>query len=251
MSASFEYKIVKPDPGLSDFVESFWMLVNTIEKEQEVVILPDGRIDLFFSFSAKEPFHISLAGLANEPSKSSIASGSVMFAVSLKLLAVEYILNMPITAFENKVQLLPQDFWGITTDDLNDFDSFCRKVSDKIFSFLKEPVDTRKQKLFELVYASDGAIPVKQLAETIGWSSRQINRYFNQWFGMSLKAYCTILRYRASFTNIKQGNIFPENYFSDQAHFIKEIKKYSGVTPKELSRNQNDRFIQFSTLPKK
>lgn len=78
-----------------------------------------------------------------------------------------------------------------------------------------------------------------------------MNRYFNQTFGLSLKAYCNILRFRASIEHIKQGKLFPELNFSDQAHFIKEVKKLSGVVPKELSKNENDRFIQLSTLTKK
>jgi AraC-like DNA-binding protein len=40
-----------------------------------------------------------------------------------------------------------------------------------------------------------------------------------------------------------------EDYF-DQAHFIKEIKKYTGTTPKELHKNENVRFLQLSTVGK-
>jgi len=39
--------------------------------------------------------------------------------------------------------------------------------------------------------------------------------------------------------------------FADQAHFIKEVKKLAGLILKELSRNKDDRFIQFLTLPLK
>jgi AraC-like DNA-binding protein len=89
---------------------------------------------------------------------------------------------------------------------------------------------------------------VTELSEKVSWSSRQINRYFNQQFGLSLKAYCGILRFRASFPNIKEGKLFPEQNFSDQSHFIKEVRKLAGVSPKELMKNKNDRFIQFSAL---
>src|SRR6187551_2773962 len=107
------------------------------------------------------------------------------------------------------------------------------------------------QKLFDLIYSSNGSLPVKELSDKVFWSSRQINRYFNEQFGISLKAYCNILRFRASFSHIKDGKLFPHENFADQSHFIKEVKKLSGVSPKELKRNQNDRFIQFSTLPPK
>ena len=83
------------------------------------------------------------------------------------------------------------------------------------------------------------------------WSSRQINRYFNRIFGISLKAYCNIFRFKSSLNDIKNGELFPTLNFADQTHFIKEVKKMSGVTPKELSKNENDRFILLSSMSKK
>ncbi len=82
----------------------------------------------------------------------------------------------------------------------------------------------------------------------IFWPPRQINRYFNEYFGVSLKAYCSILRFRASLNHIAHGKLFPELNFTDQNHFIKEIKKFSGAVPGVLARNQNDRFILLSAI---
>lgn len=115
-------------------------------------------------------------------------------------------------------------------------------------SLIPEESDYRKQKLFSLIYETKGALTVKELSEKSNWSSRQINRYFQHWFGISLKAYCTILRFRASLDHIAKGKLFPEENFSDQTHFIKEIKKISGTIPKELFQNKNDRFILLSAL---
>jgi AraC-like DNA-binding protein len=246
-----EYKVIQPTPSHAGFVESLWMLANHTEEEKTVVVLPDGRFDIFFSYSATEPFHVTLSGLGTEPSHSAIAPQSVIFALSFKLLAAEYLLDITIADLVNQVNYLPAGFWGITADDLHDFDSFCRKVSDTMSGLVKEKVDERKEKLFELIYSTQGSLTVNQMSEAVHWSSRQMNRYFNDWFGLSLKSYCNILRYRASFTQLKEGKLFPEQDFTDQAHFIKDVKKYSGVTPKELTKNTNDRFIQFSVLPKK
>ncbi len=76
----------------------------------------------------------------------------------------------------------------------------------------------------------------------------QINRYFNQQFGISLKTYCNILRFGASFKHISEGKLFPEQNLADQNHFIKEIKKFAGVTPKVLSKNKDDRFVNISAI---
>ncbi|MBK1895129.1 helix-turn-helix domain-containing protein [Chryseobacterium paridis] len=245
------YTSSAPSASLKDFVESFWMLDNPSENK-EVILLPDGRIDVIFSTSPTEPFHIVLLGICTHPEEIIIAEKTKTFAISFNLPATEYILHESVSELLNYAKNLPLDFWGFTADDMGDFDQFCTKASEKIQAELAiQKIDERKLKLFDLIYSSNGAIPIKELSEKVIWSERQINRYFNQQYGISLKAYCGILRFRASFKHIKEGKLFPEQNFSDQSHFIKEIKRLSGFLPKELSQNKNDRFIQFSVLPKK
>ena len=72
----FEYKIKKSDPLLSHVVERFWMLANHSDKEKEIVIVPDGRVDLFFSYSDTEPYHIALMGLESKPTQTVPGSGT-------------------------------------------------------------------------------------------------------------------------------------------------------------------------------
>jgi AraC-like DNA-binding protein len=248
MNNDFDFKLIKPDKSLDDFVESFWMLQNHSEQDKNIVILPDGRVDLFFSRSASEPFHTTLSGLETKPDTAILSTKTVMFAISFKLLAIEYIFRDPVSDVLDNAKHLPVDFWSFSEDDLNSFELFCEKAAQKIQSLLPEETDSRKRKLFDLIYSSNGSLSVHELSEKVSWSSRQINRYFNQQFGISLKAYCNILRFRASFSHIKEGRLFPQEDFADQSHFIKTVKKFSGVSPKELKQNQNDRFIQFSTI---
>ncbi|MXV52351.1 AraC family transcriptional regulator [Pedobacter sp. HMF7647] len=245
------YKITAPERSLSDFVDSLWMLENHSDIAKDLVVVPDGRIDLFFSFSDTKPFHAMLMGLESEPTQTTLSPKTVIYAVSFKLPAIEYIFNISISDIVNGTQLLPGGFWGIEKSDLIKFEGFCQKVSDKIKENLHFTTDLRKQKLFQLIYSSKGALSVEELSEQVHWSSRQINRYFKSRFGMPLKTYCNILRFRASFHHIAEGKLFPEHNFADQAHFIKEIKRLSGVKPKDLYKNKNDRFLQLSALTKK
>lgn len=250
METNIIFKIQKPSPPLFDFVESFWMLENAAGQQKEIVVLPDGRFDIIFSYSDEESFRAILRGLDTEPGQHAIPAKQVMFAISFKLLAIEYLLNFKVAAALNGAQILPDNFWDITKEDLADFDSLCGKVVAKMLTLIKPEIDSRKKNLFDLIYTSNGALSVKELSEKVFWSSRQINRYFNGQFGISLKAFCNILRFRASLNHIKEGRLFPEQDFTDQTHFIKEIKKFSGVVPKELFKNSNGRFILLSALPK-
>ncbi|MEE1944216.1 helix-turn-helix domain-containing protein [Pedobacter sp. KR3-3] len=251
MIAGITYQAKKPDASLAHCIESFWLLANTTDEEKTVSIMPDGRIDLFFSKTATSPFHVVLLGLESGTSNAIIAPQTLTFAVSFKLLAAEYVLKHSVASLLDGGMRLPDDFWGMSVADLDDFEACCNRVSEKIKILLNKEPDPRKLALFNLIYNNNGDLLVHEMASKVHWTSRQINRYFNQWFGLSLKAYCNILRFRASFAQIKAGKFFPEQNFADQAHFIRTVKKYAGVAPKALNKNKNDRFIQFSTLPKK
>ena len=185
-------------------------------------------------------------GLETKPKPLANQDVSIVFAVSFNPLAMEYILQRSVAGILDNEIMLPNNFWNFNINDLEDFDTFCEKATQKIQSILPKEIDNRKVKLFELLFATDGEISVKELSEKIFWSSRQINRYFNEQFGVSLKTYCKIIRFRASLQDIKDGKLFPQHNFTDQSHFIKDIKKLSGVSPKELHKNKNDRFLQFS-----
>lgn len=243
------YQFITPDKSLSDFVDRFWMLHNHSDSDKEVVILPEGRVYLFFTRSLTDPFHCKLSGIGTQPERSTIKATRTTFAISFKPLSVEYILKDSISELLNKAKNLANDFWGFTSTDLEDFDLFRKKATQQIKSILPKETDHRKHKLFDLIYSSNGSLSVAELSEKVFWGSRQMNRYFNQQYGISLKTYCNIVRFRASFGHIKEGILFPQQNFSDQAHFIREVRKLAGVNPKQLVLNQNDRFIQFSTLP--
>ena len=239
-----------PDNSISHFVHSFWMVENKTGNDIPSTVLPNGMVDLALMNINSANWEMVVRGIDTMPSQVTIAADTRMFSVGFKLLAVEYLFGNSIKDVLNEAYPVSNDFWQFDAVDMNCMESFCNKATQKIKTISTENIDTRKEKLFDLIYSSEGAMPVKELSENVSWSSRQINRYFNQQFGISLKAYCNILRFGASFKHISEGKLFPELNFTDQNHFIKEIKKYAGVTPKELSKNQAERFINITAIKK-
>jgi AraC-like DNA-binding protein len=248
MDSLLTYRFSTPDPTIVDFVERFWLLENPTDDDVPVTVLPDGMIDLLLKQSAGAPLEVVLKGLDTVPGDVVIPAKSKLFAISFKLLAIEYLLQHPVSNTLNGGEVLTRSLWAFSETDIHDFDRLCARATQTIASMVTPPIDGRKKKLFDLIYSSHGALSVKELSEAVYWSSRQINRYFNQQFGVSLKAYCNILRFSASFRHISEGKLFPVENFADQNHFIKDIKRYAGVTPGELSRNKNNRFINITVL---
>ncbi|WP_379968613.1 DUF6597 domain-containing transcriptional factor [Epilithonimonas sp. UC225_85] len=244
MGEELEYRLIKPDQSIADYVYCFSSLQN-LSSQKEGVVIPNGKIDLLFCKTKNNQLQIVLMGLETKPKPTPKMDIISFFAISFNPLALEYILHQSIAELVNSGMELPNDFWDFNINDLDDFKAFCDKASNKIQSLLPSEVDERKKKLFDLIFETDGEINIKELSEKIVWEERQINRYFKKYLGISLKFYCNILRFQASLFHIKDGNLYPQLNFTDQSHFIKEIKKLSGVSPKELFKNQNDRFLQF------
>lgn len=242
-----DYWSMPPAEEISHLVESFWMLTNKSAAHWAVTILPDGRIDASFSFGDRQG--IVLLGLESGPSRAEIPPDFTLFTISFRPLAATYLFKDFLPILPDTATVLPADFFGVTLDGFQDIELFCAKLTANIKGMLKKSIDERKKKLFDLIYSTNGSITVGELSEKTSWTSRQINRYFRDTIGVSLKTYCNIIRFRASFQHIRDGRLFPDENYADQSHFIREIKKYAGVVPKELARNKNDRFIQFSTLP--
>lgn len=245
MSHQFlEHQIHQPHKALIEFVGRFWMVRNPSVQYQEVIIIPNGMADMVFTIAEDGSLESQLIGIENEQSHHRIDPGTVYMGVGLKLLSVEYCLKESIAPIIGNIKPFTSLQHGITKSDLDNFEIFCHKISNTLLSRISTEIDTRKQALFHALYATHGSLKIKEYAEICCWTSRQINRYFSEWFGLSLKEYCNILRFRASLRHVKEGKFFPEQNYSDQSHFIREVKKFTGVTPKELFKRQNDRFIQ-------
>ena len=243
-----EYLSIKPDNSLSDIVESVWMVKNHADEKREGIIVPDGKIDLFLFSGEDEHFEIFISGICTGPVIKPPFPRSTMFAISFHPIAAEYIFKKSIADLKDTKQTFPCDYWGFCKNDLENFEQFYRKACNIIKMQVEKKIDDRKKNLFELIYLSKGKTTVEELSKKVSWSSRQINRYFTTWFGVTLKAYINIIRFSNSLKQLKKGNFYPELNYGDQSHFIREVKKFSGVKPTILNKNENDRFIQLSLM---
>ncbi|MGV7107542.1 DUF6597 domain-containing transcriptional factor [Flavobacterium sp. U410] len=242
-----KYREIAPKGFLTNFIQSFWEY-ETFETDFEHTIIPDGYFDLIAQFENNKLTLVKLTGVWTNPINVNIPKSTKIFAVRFKLLATEYLFQQEIKSILNKTKNLPQTFWNLNIYTTDEFEKFVFDIFNRLENSIKhlKEIDNRKLKLFELIYSKQN-LSVEQLSENVFWSSRQINRYFNQQFGFSLKSFLNIVRCNSSYKDISKGNLFPsENYF-DQAHFIKEIKRYTGTTPSKLFKNENVRFLQLAT----
>ncbi len=244
------YHEIKPSECLKDYIKCFWFS-ETADYEARHTILPDGYFDLIVEMRGGEICVVKLTGVWTKPINVVTPPNTKLFSMRFKLLAAEYLFQREIKSILDTMQQLPLDFWQINQFNGNTLDQYAAYITDYLTTNIAMPteINNRKIKLFDLAYQQK-TTSVAEIAKQVGWRSRQINRYFNSVFGFSLKQFLDIIRFRKSFKYISKGQIHPENNYFDQSHFIKEVKKYAGVTPKELYKNEDDRFLQLKTLQK-
>ena len=150
-------------------------------------------------------------------------------------------------------QTMELAYWNLNRITFNNQKETVDFLNNKCLVIInaQRKIDERKQQLFKLLYQTKGSESITYYSEQVFWSSRQLNRYFKKRFGLSLKSYCNILKCAASFKHIKKGQLAPKHNYFDQPHFVKDIKKYTGNRPKDLYKNENDRFLQLSIMKKK
>jgi AraC-like DNA-binding protein len=106
--------------------------------------------------------------------------------------------------------------------------------------------DALVEESLHLIHKSVGTITVKALLEHLHISERQFERRFCQTVGISPISYIRVRRFNEAMRLMKtrQYDTLTEvayalNYH-DQSHFIRDIKTFTGITPKSLLQKVDD-----------
>ncbi len=100
--------------------------------------------------------------------------------------------------------------------------------------------DLLVSKALEYIYRSKGTIRIRDLASILYTSQSPLEKRFRAVTGASPKKLATIVRVRNMMEAVQGGDTRGMDYleaYYDQAHFIKEFKKFTGMTPDEYTRS--------------
>lgn len=238
------------DQKLRDYVRCYWKLENNNKDSQSYTIFPDGFFDLLICYHKDNLEGVFLTGLWDQKTNVDISPETTIYGVQFRLLAIENIVQEDISSLLNHIRELKKSYLGLDEFNRNTDSSFFEDLDRCLLSCIKDhdPTDSRKSILLKSINQTKGNKTVEYYSQNASWSERQINRYFQSTFGLSLKSYCSIRKGASSFSQISKGQLYPPQGYFDQPHFIKGIKKITGFTPKALSKNENDRFLQFSII---
>lgn len=253
MNEDIFYKELEPCVSLSDFIKTYWYYENNTADSVNYTILPDACFDILIYFSEEGFERVNITGLWTEAVEVTMSRAVKVFAIRLKPLAAEYILRRSMSdvvnsSFDGSICL---NNLGITVDNIFEIENLKDRAEECITDIINSAdIDIRKRELFNCIERYKGGISVSDLSNIIGLSSRHINRYFNAWFGVNLKQYCSIYMIKQCYPGLNKKEFLPSEGYYDQSHYIRNIKKFTGVTPGEIISDTKGRFFQVETEQK-
>ena len=112
------------------------------------------------------------------------------------------------------------------------------------------PVDRAMAELVK----HQGRVSMEELASLACLSLRQFERKCNERLGMSLKQYATLIRFckayqlKEMFPQKTWTEIAYQSGYYDQMHFIRDFKKYAGITPSFIQEDELTATIRLHKL---
>lgn len=254
--AAHNYQQLTPSEHLQDLVDSYWLAENNGDTPRKMMIIPDSFFKLIVYLHKGQLSSISMVGLWGKETEVMFPANTVVYGTRFKVLAPEFLFNMEIPHLFESGTKLENTFWDLDKLDFSDLSVFVAQLEEKLSGKLgSKKIEDKKVNLSRILDKEMGNISAEEVASKVGWSNRQINRYLTKYLGLSLKSYLNIQKCYVAYPQIREGNLYPDEGFYDQPHFIREIRKHTGHAPGELLKGaadkDDDRFIQLRDIQEK
>ncbi len=231
---------------LEEYCMCIWQMKSKSKLEKTIynLVLPDACIDIVIDFKTKT---ICFSGFSKDTAFLTLREEVDYMGVRFKPSAFYTIFHIEAT----KVMDHGIPFSAIeNNNDLNVI--FSCNEEDRLTLFkeyliqkIKNHPDAKWIKIVDELYENPVEKTVSAIAQSFGYNKRQLYRIFLKYYGVSPKVLLNILRLHLCLTLLleeKEGLSAIAHYcgFYDQSHFIKEIKKYTGISPIQLLENYKE-----------
>jgi len=241
------YLIFKPTLPLSHWLQEFWQL-NVPAGKYYYRSIPDNCVDIIINLNNPEEMFIVTPFSS---AKVFEMHGPVSyFGIRFRPLGHHGLISAPMGYWNNAdnvvdaYELLSKQVLDILIEGACQSMSFQRRSAHYSMMLLEVlhncEIDIRLVRYLQYCgqnITSTVSLSDKQCTE-FGVSARQLRRLTSQYLGLSPKSYSNILRFQQTLQIMNtQGSaaIWANSYY-DQAHFIREFKNLSGVTPNKFKR---------------
>ncbi|RQO69491.1 AraC family transcriptional regulator [Pedobacter sp. KBW06] len=255
-----DYKTYPPSSGLSNYVRCYWTLDAPKEPNPEKQrIVPDGCMEMIFHYGhlyqqytpegspVLQP-RCFVFGQVTRPLEIEPTGETGVFAVRFLPEGFSAFATFPVGDMENRAvplqELFAEDGIALEKEILNALNT--EERIQLVSRFLQHKLIT-PESVHQLVRSSvaammllRGQLSVDELTGNLKVNRRQLERKFSLAVGLSPKQLSKIIRLQSvlkmmaepGFTSLT--NIAYQGAYYDQAHFIKDFKEFTGMSPKKF-----------------
>jgi AraC-like DNA-binding protein len=264
-----QFHHIQPPLVLKTYIEKMWVFKSSgkMPVDDMKLVVPNGNIKLTVSYQngivadlQGKLFHsnendITLTGLIDVPvildADKDVATETIGIEFNPK--GAYRFFSLSFDHLQNQIYSL-SDIVGHTArqlvEQINLTTSLQQKI-DLLNRFLLRQLSLHNEDsifdyCIEKIVATKGSITVKQLEKQTGYSSRWLNMKFIDKLGVSPKNLSSIIRFNQCYRQLILGSgksLFKNDFYHlyyDQSHFIKDFKRFTGLSPAKLEKQIND-----------
>jgi len=250
-------QIIKKDPRIAPFIKEIIFLESADDLLHKLPFYADGYPGIIFSETKEQVLllpvnkllpNFFLYGQTIEPIELHINGPYKLIVFQLYPFATRLLLNINPVEINDACYDLRQ-VENIDTKKTigqlthSDTSERVRNITNYLLQLVQHSsIDPDKSiKLaVSTIINSKGVIKIKELRSQLFITERTFERKFNKEVGVTPKQFAKIIQFSFSLNHLQESdytkltNIAYENGFSDQSHFIRTFKRYTGETPKEI-----------------
>ena len=263
------FQRVPPVPSLRGYVEKIWFFESSapMRRDDMKLVVPNGRLLLVMAFrngiaarmngrDYRTGTHsLGLVGVCNHPSivdaETDGPTGTI--GVEISPAAAYRFFRLSLKELRDQRTSLA-DILGKAGRELERRLSDLEGVEEKVASlqqflvalFTQREADPVFEHCIRKIEGESGGVQIRELEQATGYSSRWLNRKFEEQLGISPKNFSSIVRFQHYYQALlaNKADFFKQKtfylHYHDESHFIKEFKRFTGLSPAQLMRSRNE-----------
>lgn len=259
---------VEIHPALKGYIEKMWVFESSgrVPDDDLKLIVPNGLIKITIPFrngisgKIKDQYLLTrenkfiLIGVSDLPAVVDIENDAPSGCIGIEFSPKGAYRFFNVRKSELKNQIYPlADIVGSSVRQIEERMADTESLKDKISliqKFLIQALSIQEDPVFDYcigrIESSGGNITVRELERETGYTARWLNMKFDEKLGTSPKSIASILRFQYCYQSLLKS---PDasymkkeflNHFYDQSHFIKEFKRFTGLSPKGFEKLTNN-----------
>lgn len=245
----------QPSTALLPYIETYWIAQGHSAKTKSEKILPDGCVDIIFSFGDSSdndklvPFLPNIIGTMTVYSEIYYYESVSMLGIRFKPAGITAFTRVPISEFTDQQidmtiidSLFDKDFYSqlpeleLIPDKIKHIDSYLLQKLDNIFE-----LDQQMIYAVDLIRKTNGMLPLNEVAYKCCLSLRHFERKFKTTTGVTPKTFSKIIRFKHTLSYLRKNkdaslfSVAVDCGYYDHSHLTKEFKILSGNSPSHFS----------------